>query len=184
MLENDEHSLGRPLYEKLGFHVQFELARFHGEPTAEPPGPADDPAEPCEPDQAEELIELDRSATRTDRGALLHHLVEEPVNGVGVHRENGMLTGYRITRPGTKARQIGPCIANTAEAGQALLAGALRRHGGEPVFGDAPLDNAPAVRTLEAAGLTRGRSFLRMCRGEDLREDTHRLWASSGPEKG
>jgi hypothetical protein len=33
-------------------------------------------------------------------------------------------------------------------------------------------------------GLTAQRQFTRMCRGPRVREDVHRIWASSGPEMG
>jgi hypothetical protein len=79
--------------------------------------------------------------------------------------------------------QIGPCIADD-EAGQVLLAEALRRFAGQRVYVDIPLSHTASTRLASEAGLTVQRPLLRMTRGERIAEKLAWMWASSGPEKG
>lgn len=88
-----------------------------------------------------------------------------------------------MSRPGARARQIGPCIAD-ANAGRRLFEDAATRYAGEPVFIDIPAGNAPAGSLASALGLRPGRLLTRMGRGPRIVEDVERLWASAGPEKG
>jgi hypothetical protein len=91
--------------------------------------------------------------------------------------------GYVAVRQGSRALQIGPCIAD-ALAGPLLLADACDRHAGEHVYLDVPVNNKPAMGIAGRLGLTVQRHLTRMCRGPDVREDIDMLWTSSGPEKG
>ncbi len=93
------------------------------------------------------------------------------------------IEGYIITRPGANAIQIGPCIAN-GDAGSALLQDALFRCAGKPVFIDVPVDNTDAVKIAESSGLKIQRNFIRMYRGERIKDEVEAIWSSSGPEKG
>ena len=86
-------------------------------------------------------------------------------------------------RPGTRAIQLGPCMAS-AEAGPHLLADAWRRHAGQQVFIDIPNDNLVAVHLAEQMGLKVQRPLVRMGRGPKVNEDRARLWATFGPELG
>jgi GNAT superfamily N-acetyltransferase len=176
----DATPLGRPLYEKLGFGAQFELARYEGILT---PAAAVVDVEPAGPGQFEELVALDRDVTATDRGKLLRRLFAERPDTVRVVRRAGRSLGYLTVRPGTRALQISPCVGG-AEAGPLLLADAWHRHAGERVFLDIPAGNGRAVALAEAQGLTVQRTLLRMCRGAMIQERVADLWASSGPEKG
>jgi hypothetical protein len=85
--------------------------------------------------------------------------------------------------PGRNAIQIGPFTA-TLNAGPALLSDAFNRCAGKTVFVDVPIDNVCAVKCVEAGGLEIHRRFLRMYRGERIKDDINAIWASSGPEKG
>lgn len=168
----DATPLGRPVYEKLGFVVEYSLARYEGQPHVAR-------AESASPPNLESIIELDRTATATDRRALLTQLVAE-------HPDFFLLVpgeGYLGARPGSRAVQIGPCIA-TAETGPQLLATAFHRWAGQSIFLDIPTDNQEPVRLAEAAGLTVQRPFWRMSRGEPVPERRDLIWASFGPEKG
>jgi predicted N-acetyltransferase YhbS len=176
--------LGRPLYEKLGFEAEHELARYEGRPAA---GPGSALVRPARPEEVESLVELDRAATGTDRGRLIRRLVEEAPHDTRVLEKDGGLLGFLLSRPGAKALQIGPCAAGfsgRSEVGEILLGDAFRRHAGQLVFIDVPLRNAAAVRMAEAHGLAPQRRLLRMRRGEPVLERPESIWASSGPEKG
>jgi GNAT superfamily N-acetyltransferase len=177
----DATPLGRPLYESLGFVVETVFTRFQG--IVSPAEQAPNPTSVHFHDVLERVCSLDRDVTGTDRGQLLRRLVEEHPRSLQVVANEDGVTGFLMARPGSQARQIGPCIAD-GETGPRLFAEAHERYAGESVFIDIPDGNAPAVDAATAMGLTPGRLLTRMGRGPRVVEDLTRLWASAGPEKG
>ncbi|MDR3620155.1 MAG: GNAT family N-acetyltransferase [Paludisphaera borealis] len=173
----DATSLGRPLYESLGFRVDFHLDRHSGiVETAE----AEETSCPARPADLDGIAALDRIATGTDRRILVDRLLRDnPLESLVAVP----IRGFALWRPGSSADQIGPCIAEP-DAGQALLNDVGRRLAGRRVIVDIPTDNVDAVAWAERAGLKPSREFWRMTRGEPVVEDLDRLWASSGPEMG
>jgi GNAT superfamily N-acetyltransferase len=182
----DATPLGRPLYEQLGFVEEYTLTRYEGiSPAAETL--SDTPNKivlrAVSPVDRERVIALDRDVTGTDRAALLRALFAEMSEPWRLAVRDDELLGYSAARAGSRARQIGPCLA-TAEAGPLLLADAWRSYPGERIFVDVPVDNRAAVATVEGAGLVPQRPLYRMCRGPRPHERIEQLWASFGPEKG
>jgi GNAT superfamily N-acetyltransferase len=177
----DATPLGRPLYESLGFRVETTFARYAGTlpPTKRVPGPTS----VHYPDELERLCALDRRVTGTDRSRLLQRLALEYPQSLQVIADEVGVTGFLMSRLGSEARQIGPCIAS-AEAGARLFEEAGQRYAGEPVFIDIPETNQPAAQQALAMGLSVGRTLTRMGLGPRVVEDFDRLWASAGPEKG
>lgn len=159
----DATALGQPVYEKLGFVGEYELARYEGTLSGGTPRSRLETAP----------TELDERVTGTRRGKLLGALGQAHVIG----------DGYLMDRPGSKATQIGPAIALDEATGRALFDDAAYRLKG-PVFIDIPLQNEPAVAWAQAAGLKMQRKFLRMRRGPAITDHPNCIWASSGPEKG
>ncbi len=176
----DATALGQPIYEKLGFLPEYELARFEGTPPRAVVVPS---VMKATHDDFAEIIDFDTRITGTDRGKMLRRLFEEFPENVCIVRKAGSIEGFITKRPGANATQIGPCRA-TAGAGPTLLADALNKCEGEPVFVDIPLDNTDAVKIVEARGLAIQRRFTRMYWGQKPAGDVKTLWASSGPEKG
>jgi GNAT superfamily N-acetyltransferase len=168
----DATPLGRPLYEKLGFAPQFEIIRFGG-------NPIEGVRAHLQHSLDDGLFALDLHATATDRSKLLRHLIDdEPDTVRAVTGE-----GFVLSRPGSIAAQIGPCIAQPAH-GRTLLLDAMARHVGTPVIIDVPADNDDAVDCVRAVGLEPKRTLTRMTRGVMIEEHVDYLYASSGPEKG
>jgi ribosomal protein S18 acetylase RimI-like enzyme len=178
----DATPLGRPLYEKLGFVEEYELFRYEGVLPALERSSQSGVSAPS-PDEMEDLLRLDREVTGVDRERFLWRFATEFGNEARVACRGGKVVGYALGRPGTRAFQIGPCLASE-EAGIWLLNDAHSRHAGENVFLDVPARNAAAVAWVEGRGLKVQRPFVRMCRGPRSGEEVNRLWASSGPEKG
>ena len=176
----DATPLGRSLYDRLGFSGEYPLARLAGVPGA---SDAAQPARPFDPALLGRVLELDRSATGTDRGRLLRRLAEESPGAVRISGREGEVAGYLMGRPGSDAWQVGPCIAREG-TGPILLGDALSRLRHRPVLVDIPADNAEATALAHAWGLTVRRDFLRMCRGEKVADNRREIWASSGPEMG
>jgi len=196
----DATPAGQPIYERLGFQAEYELARFEGTVSeAEVPvgsQPADQLAPASRrgypghwpgliptPEIFADIIEFDSRMTGTDRAKMLTRFFEEFPEDIRFLSHGDKIAGFATVRPGAKALQVGPCIATT-HAGPLLLRDALGRHAGRQVFVDIPLDNTAAVEIVKSSGLRIQRCFMRMCRGEKIRENIKALWASSGPEKG
>jgi GNAT superfamily N-acetyltransferase len=176
----DATPLGRPLYERLGFAEQFQLARYEGmvSPTADAVE-----VQAAAPDQWEALAAMDAAVTRTDRRRVLLRLFAEQPESVRLVRNGGRLEGFLAARPGRRAVQIGPCIASP-QAGALLFADAWQCFARQHVFLDIPVANVAATRLADAQGLAVQRHLTRMCRGAPLCERIEGIWASSGPEKG
>lgn len=176
----DATPLGQPLYEKLGFVPQFELTRFEGMlPVASAEAPAEVVTVPSQ--RWDELIALDESVTRTNRGRLLLRLFEERPEDVRAVEDREGWSGLIAARDGAKALYLGPCLGNS---GAILLEDAFFRHAGRKIILDVPLGNEAAYRLVNSTGLTASRRLTRMVRGKEIIEEVSRFWASSGPEKG
>ena len=178
----DATQLGRPVYERLGFVPDYELARMQGA-TRVPPhadhailrsGESDLPA----------LVRLDASVTGTPRERLLEHLVAEAPQRTGLIRREGAVAAYAMWRPGSRAACLGPAIAIAPSDGIALLDWALGQCDGRAIFVDVPLSNRNAMDWALSHGLDVQRHFLRMHLGLPLKDQPGHIWASSGPEKG
>ena len=188
----DATAAGQPVYEKLGFVPEYPLTRYMG---IAPVGCAvhtfsleeHTSLERCAQHtlrfSTDQIAAFDCRMTATPREKMLARLFGESPDLTRVWDREGQLEGFITGRRGANATLIGPCIA-TARAGPALLIAALDCCAGQPVFMDVPRDNAPAIEIAEKSGLSIQRHFMRMCRGERIKDHVEAIWASSGPEKG
>jgi ribosomal protein S18 acetylase RimI-like enzyme len=182
----DATPLGRPLYEKRGFVEEYTLTRFEGvAPLAGAPAGLPDRISlvAMRPEHQERVLRFDHQVTGTDRAELLRHLYMETPAEWQLAMRGEELLGFAAARAGSRAWQIGPCLA-TAEAGPPLLADALARRPGQRVFLDVPVENRAAVATVTEAALVAQRPLYRMCRGPKPHERVEYLWTSFGPAKG
>jgi GNAT superfamily N-acetyltransferase len=179
----DATALGRPLYEKLGFVPEYEMARWEGDAPAETTESSFFRAGPLAAHQLPAVAELDRHITGTDRQRLLKGIYEL-LGGAWAVTGEGKLAGYGMLRPGARAIQVGPAVALDPESGTAIFAAALQACAGHLVFIDIPVQNAVASRWAEANGLQVQRRLLRMRHGQPVHDCPAQLWASSGPENG
>jgi GNAT superfamily N-acetyltransferase len=182
-LRLDATPLGRPVYEKLGFEPEYEVARWEGTP---PAVTADAPVGlgPVTADQFPAIVELDRHVTGTDRQRLIRYLSGHLPGAAWVVAAGGKAAGYALLRPGSKAIQVGPSVALDPEVGTAVFEAALRSCAGRRVFVDIPVDNVPASRLVQWKGFALQRRWIRMRRGLPVPDHPAQLWASSGPENG
>jgi GNAT superfamily N-acetyltransferase len=177
----DATPLGRPLYEKLGFVVEYELARWEGLAGG---GPCPAEVTSASPDQLEAIYAMDRQATGTNRRRLLDRLHAERPEALRVYTSGTKLSGYGTLRLGARATLVGPVVAMDAVAGLALYEAALAGRAGQAIYLDIPRDNRPATQWAEARGLRVQRPLTRMCRGAAVADRRDQLWACFGPEKG
>ena len=180
----DATPLGRPLYESLGFAPQYELTRYAG--LAGPVGSSSafQAVRVARSEDMPAILAIDGSVTGTRRGKFLSRLFAEEPADLCVCEHHGQVAGYLASRRGSDALQLGPCIAETDDAGSTLLVDALTRFTGSRIYWDFPSGHSAAIQLARSAGLVPQRQLLRMCRGAAVSDDVTKLWASSGPELG
>jgi GNAT superfamily N-acetyltransferase len=177
----DATPLGRPVYEKLGFRVEYELARWEG---VAPVRGLHRGTVLAGPDHVEAIAELDKELTGTSRLRLIECLFRQQAGAMRVTVGPEGLLGYAGWREGSLAAYIGPVMALSAEIGQELADAMLAACPGRPVFVDVPCDNGPATGCAQSCGFTVQRPLIRMVCGEPIADRLACLWASSGPETG
>src|SRR5690606_13838166 len=113
--------LGQPLYEKLGFVPQFQVDRYAGQPPEAAVTAWEEAAAsresagmlvPACDEQIEDLVELDRSVTATDRRKLILALWQQYPEEARIVVHERRVVGYVMSRPGANASQIGPCLGH------------------------------------------------------------------------
>lgn len=177
----DATAFGRPVYEKLGFAAEYDVARWEGTATG---GCAAAGVVGAGPDDLPAIVALDEAAAGADRRRLIEHLYAEQPETLKVIASGGRVAGFSFVRTGTRAMQIGPVVAADAASGQSLADAALAACEGRPVFADVPVRNVAATRWAESHGLSIQRQFTRMVLGQPVTDQPTTIWASFGPEKG
>ena len=157
----DATDMGRPLYLDLGFEDEAPIERWAT--VAESQGSVETPGKTSSGDpppltNVADIAPLDRQAFGADRAALLGLLADR-------YRQTWTLPGaYLMSRPGSNARFLGPCVAKRIEDAERLIRGLLRRYQGEPVFWDLLPDNQEACGLAQALGFEAKRRLVRMAR--------------------
>jgi predicted GNAT family acetyltransferase len=177
----DATGMGRPLYRDLGFEDETPVERWATEipiagtpsespPEAEPAASGINPEPPGQADQldrmVERIVELDRLAFGAGRGRAIEQIIRVCGPDVWVAPQ-----GYLLSRPGSKTRFLGPCVAKDARVAQGMIAALLRRHRGETVFWDLLPANAAARDLAGSLGFRCARKLVRMARPLLAREE-------------
>ena len=178
----DATPLGQPLYQSMGFEVEHQVLRYQGQPQASRKGEGDSTTV-LDQGEVEAIIALDHRITATNRSKLLERLVHEEAVAVHVRRQQGVLTGFMMIRPGANAYQVGPCLG-PGEAGRTLLKTALTARAGELTVVDIPEVHRESRSVAQSHGLEPVRQFARMGRGVPVLESLEELWAGFGAEMG
>lgn len=176
--------LGERVYRKLGFVPEHTFWLMAGPLPPIIPEPGNVVVSTATPAELEEIAALDCQITGTSRRRLLEALGQASPCGMLVACCDKQLAGYGLIRPGSIAPRIGPLVAATPEAGTALIEHLASHCAGQRVIIDMPEDNPHAVEWAARHGLVRQRPLLRMVRGQPIKEDPSRVWASTGPELG
>jgi GNAT superfamily N-acetyltransferase len=181
-LKLDATPQGRPIYERLGFRVEYEIDRCLLE---REPDVSIDAAPPAHGNQLDSILEMDRKAFAADRGTLLRSVAADAPEYVIVAREAGTVTGYALGRKGSRADHLGPWVATNATSARQILASFLKRSKREAVFVDVMKDNAWGPEIVSQAGFRSSRMLTRMYRGENSHAGCVELvGAILGPEFG
>ena len=181
-LKLDATPQGKPIYQRLGFRVEYEIERCFLEravPEATPPLIAQQPVE------IDEVLELDREIFGAERSELLRSVARAAPEFAIVQRHAGTLRGYAFGRKGSRADHLGPWTASSARDARDLLDCFLRRSRRNTIFVDALKDNACVPDLMAQTGFKFSRTLTRMYRGENSYPGRpERLCAILGPEFG
>jgi GNAT superfamily N-acetyltransferase len=154
---------GRPLYESLGFHDEWPLARWEG--VAGAGGAALPWVRPYRPGDRAACLAADVEAFGVSRERLLDGLLA--AGTVLVAEEEGHLVGYGILRPGSRATYMGALVAGFPAAGKGIARALLDGVAGQTVFWDIPEAAGEAVALAGELGFRRQRLLTRMFRGRN-----------------
>jgi creatinine amidohydrolase/Fe(II)-dependent formamide hydrolase-like protein/GNAT superfamily N-acetyltransferase len=177
---------GKTLYDTLGFHDEYRLARLEcaAVPTIEIA--ANTTIRPATAADLEAIAALDEPVFGADRGFLLAHLLHEsPAFAWVATAADGAVTGYCLGRPGSRFAQVGPVVAGDATTAIALASRALSAVTGQPAILDVPDAQSDFRDWLATLGFRVQRPFIRMMRGDVVSiGDPRRQFAIAGPELG
>jgi predicted N-acetyltransferase YhbS len=170
---------GKPVYERLGFQVEYDLER---QILWREPGRG---AAPDRPEDVETVLATDRDIFGADRSALLRSIANAAPEFVTVARQGGSLDGYALGRRGSRADHLGPWVARTEPVARDVLENLLLCSRRDVVFVDVVKDNPWAPGLLVKKGFTFSRALTRMYRGENAHPGRPDLvCAILGPEFG
>jgi GNAT superfamily N-acetyltransferase len=178
---------GRPIYQKLGFAAEFEIARWILRRSSAQN--IDAPGKPLRDSLAQEswesICKLDRELFGADRSLLLKSLQEETADFTTAIWTAGVLDGYAFARRGLFADHFGPAMARDASTTSKLLEGFLSRSRRETMIADCLQSNRAVGGLLKSVGFTYSRPLTRMYRGpNDYAGQPELICAIAGPEFG
>ena len=177
---------GKPLYEKLGFVIEYGIERWV---LKRSPGAgasyADSNRALLSTAQLESILRTDHDVFGADRNSLLRSLHgETPQFGMGLW-DDGKLQGYALGRRGAFADHLGPWMAVDAAAARRLLEEFLARSSRENLIVDRLTANTETGQLLRTSGFSFSRTLTRMYRGPNSYPGNPRpLCAILGPEFG
>ncbi len=173
-----------PFYERLGFHREYEVIRWHGAASAK------EKVRPVRPIRASDLAGLARMDARyfgANRQALLARLASEFPRTFLVAERGGRPIGFIVGSPDGEACEIGPWVVEPAatEVAQDLFRALVQAAASSEVALSGPSPNRGLLDFVRAAGFKEVFRALRMWWGADaLSGDPAGIWAAGGLEKG
>jgi predicted N-acetyltransferase YhbS len=161
----DASDAGAPLYARLGF-VEDDRARIYTQATTAPVEPtASQTVAPLREADLPALVAFDARYFGAAREAVLalclHHYADR---SFATRDETGAITGYLIAQD----QRLGPWVAATPVAAEALLAHAVTRPFATAPVALVPAANRDAVALLERSGFTTSRDLRHMRYGGAL----------------
>lgn len=165
------------LYERLGFAPAGQAFAFHAKDARPGPGGRSDDLRASD---LPEIVRMDAEATGMDRRALLHELLRAYPRTFRVVREGGRVTGYGVAKTSEQLTELGPVVATTERARDALLDDLL---GDTPGPHEATTMDEGTMEALLERGFDRRFRTVAMFRGPAPTWHPERLCAAAGLEK-
>lgn len=168
------------LYSRLGFVAQGEAFAMRAE-DAQPAGPVRG-IEPLDESHLPDVFRLDRAQTGMDRRALLGELAATWPDHACVVRDVKGVTGFGFAKPYADLTELGPIVATTPAAANAIL-DALLTVSPTPHEATVLGANPQAVAALEKRGFARAFRTVPMFRGPPPAWTPSNLAVAAGLEK-
>jgi GNAT superfamily N-acetyltransferase len=177
---------GRPIYEKLGFTPEYEIARLIlKRPPKIPDAQTVSESVSVNSNQLQAIVAADEEIFGASRSDLLRSLHQNAPDLTVAEWRNGNLQGYAFGRHGSFADQLGPWVAMDSQAACRLLETFLHRCSGETLVVDCLQANQMAGELVHAHGFSYSRPLIRMYRGKNqFPGKTSDVCAILGPEFG
>lgn len=179
----DATEIGRPVYLPLGFRDLYPISRWvlDVSPSLRAAAP-DRSVRPVAVANLPAVVAFDEPRSSMQRDATLRYLHSRWPDSRLLEQDCGV-RGYAFGRPGRKAAQIGPVVAEDAESAILLIETCVRA-GGRFIV-DVPDARSEVARFLVGRGAVRERGYMRMTLG-DAPELAQRgaVFALAGPELG
>jgi len=183
----DATPLGKRVYDGLGFRDEWTLRRWNHPDVrlpAQQTALADAPWV-SSLEEAQQIGALDEAAFGVSRLGLLRALANSGSRARVLRLESGQVAGFGLSRPGARARYLGPVVAESPQAGLRLVEALLGEGDGQGVYWDIPDPNLAAVEWAQGHGFSVQRPLIRMYWGENRAPgDPRRQFALAGPEVG
>ena len=166
---------GQPLYEKLGFKTEQIIERwFHDGKTA---NLSTQPTVSSPQYSSPYSLAMDMEAFGADRSTLLQILALR-------NSPHSIEEAYCFSRNGTRARYLGPCVAQTAKAAGLVIEHTLQAPSESGWFWDLLSTNKNAVRLAEELRFAPKRRLERMALGSSVPKNDGIVYAIAGFELG
>jgi GNAT superfamily N-acetyltransferase len=178
----DATELGRPVYLPQGFEDLYALSRWRLDSIAgaEPP-PVGCTIRRMKPADLGAVIAYDETRSRMRRAHILRYLFDSVPDDACLAEADGRLVGYALGRPGRRAAQIGPVVAESTDVALSLISRMSVL--GPPVILDVPDAHRTISDWLQRQGAVRERGFVRMTLGRfPGLQDPSQVCALAGPE--
>jgi len=178
---------GLPIYQKLGFVAEYEIARWilrrsSAEAINAPGTPSKDS---LTQESWESICKADRELFGADRSLLLKSFQDEAPDLTTAIWNAGALAGYSFARHGYFADHFGPAMARDAGTTSKLLEEFLTRSRRETLIMDCLQSNRAVAGLLKSCGFAYSRPLTRMYRGPNhYAGQPELICAIAGPEFG
>ena len=179
----DATPAGREVYLRLGFVDEYKIIRMPGRPMITSnarPG-----ARRATVNDFPVLLKFDRKVFGANRQSVLEWNFKGAPQYAFIVEEQGQIQGFCLGRPGYSFDQIGPIIANDANAATQLLTSALLQAADKPIVVDILTHTPEWVKFVSSLGFTESRHLIRMYRGSNNYPGVpQKQFAILGPEFG
>lgn len=172
-----------PFYEKLGFHREYDVVRWHADVASDLSGQTSVATE----GDLDRLVSFDARYFGAPRKPLLERLLNEYPETFLVASDGPEVVGYMVGSPYGHACEIGPWVVAPGhpDAARHLFHTLVATVGPRTYAFSGPERNPELLAFVQEAGFREAFRTVRMWWGQDLYPgDPRGLWAAAGLEKG
>ncbi len=167
----DATSLGKTLYDRLGFQDEWPLARWETAGLSMGHGPSstvyDGQVRPLKNSDWDALLKLDTDIFGVSRAEILKKLAWNSLQVLALEERPGELRGYGMLRAGAKADYLGPVVSTWREGAASLIRALFSVSEKKSFLWDIPDQTDDACELAQQMGFIRQRPLIRMALGQN-----------------